>query len=209
METLNREALLVIDYQNDFANPNNGTLYVRWWELLVPYINSLMSDIKRKSWIIITSQDWHPENHISFAKTHWLPDFSELKWETKWPVHCVANSFWADFMEWFDRDLVDRKVLKWYEKDSDSYSSFGWIELLTDSDKKPTLDEILKSYWTKVINIVWLATDYCVKATVLDALKLWYDVKVDTKWISAVNVNPCDWEKAIKEMKNAWAIILT
>lgn len=199
----NKEAVIVVDYQNDFAHPD-WSLYVDWGEKIVNYINSVMQEIKSKSWIIITSQDWHPKNHISFANTYWFDDFTLKDWELKWPQHCVADTWWADFLEWFDKNLVDRKVLKWYEKNLDSFSSFGWIERETLLN----LDQILKIYNTKILHVVWLATEYCDLATILDARKLWYEVIVHTQWISAVNVNPDDGENAIEKMREFWAIIL-
>lgn len=199
----NREAVIVVDYQNDFANPE-WSLYVKWWEKIVWYINSVMQEIKSKSWIIITSQDWHPENHISFAKTYKLADYSLKDWEMKWPSHCVTNTWWADFLEWFNKDLVDRKVLKWYEENIDSYSSFWWIDMQT----KETLEQILKSYNTQVLHIVWLATEYCDLATVQSARNLWFEVVLHIGWIAAVNVNPDDEKKAIQEMMRIWAKII-
>ena len=200
---MKKEAMIVVDYQNDFANPK-WSLYVKGWETLFPFINSLMREVKSKSWIIITSQDWHPEKHMSFASTYWLDDYSMKDWELKWPKHCVADTWWADFLDWFIKNLVDRKVLKWFEENLDSFSSFGWVEKETWLN----LDEILKSYNTQVLHVVWLATEYCDLATILDARKLWYEVVVHTKWISAVNVNPNDSENAIRQMRESWAIIL-
>ena len=199
----NREWLIIVDYQNDFWH-EKGSLYVKWWELILPYINNLILEIKQKSWIIISTQDWHPENHNSFAKTHWLSDFSNLNWDTKWPVHCVKNTWGADFLDWLNTDKIDHKLIKWFEKDVDSYSWFGWIEEKTWK----TLKEILVENNIKLLNIVWLATEYCDKATVLDAISNWFDVKLHTKWIAWVNVNPEDSQIAINEMKKAWAKIL-
>ncbi|MDD3793519.1 MAG: isochorismatase family protein [Candidatus Gracilibacteria bacterium] len=201
---MKKEAMIVVDYQNDFAHPK-GSLYVKGGETLFPFINSIMKEIKTRSGIIITSQDWHPKNHISFASTNNVAEYSELNGEKKWPDHCVANTWGADFLDGFDRDLVDRKVLKGYEEKLDSFSSFGGIEKETGLN----LDEILKSYNTKVLHVVGLATEYCDLATVLDARKLGYEVIVHTRGISAVNVNPLDSENAIRQMKESGAIILT
>lgn len=200
----NKEAVIVVDYQNDFAHPK-WSLYVKGWESIVWYINTLMQEIQQKSGLIITSQDWHPEDHISFAKTFNISQYSQLNWETKWPDHCVMWTWWADFLKEFRQDLVDKKVLKWTQKESDSYSSFGWIEKETGKN----LDEILKNYNIAILHIVWLATEYCDLATAKDAIKLWYEVIVHQRWISAVNMNPRDWEKAIEEMKKLWAKILS
>lgn len=198
-----RQALIVVDYQNDFGNPN-GSLYVKWWELLAPRINQLMRETKAKWGIIITSQDWHPSDHISFASSFWLPAFSLREWEMKWPDHCVAGSWWANFVEWFERKLVDRRVLKWTSKKIDSYSSFGGVEKGSDL----SLDFILKLYNIELLKIVGLATEYCDKATVLDGLKLGYEVEIIQSGIAAVNVNPNDGANALEEMKQAGAKIL-
>lgn len=198
---MKKEALIVVDYQNDFASPE-WSLYVSGWEKLLPFINQLMQDIKSKSWIIVTSQDWHPENHISFASRFQLPAYSLLEWERKWPNHCVAETWWSDFLEGFEKNLVDRKVLKWFDENRDSYSSFGWIEAKTGQN----LEQILQSYEIQVLNIVWVATEYCDFFTIKDALQKWYEVNVFTKWIAPVNQE--DWEKAIQEMIKMWAKIL-
>lgn len=198
-----REALIVVDYQNDFGNPN-GSLYVKGGELLAPRINQLMKEIKAKWGIIITSQDWHPNDHISFASSFWLAPFSLREWEVKWPDHCIAKTWWADFVEGFERKLVDRRVLKWTSKEIDSYSSFGGIEKGSDL----SLDFILKLYNIELLKIVGLATEYCDKATVLDGLKLGYEVEIIQSGIAAVNVNPNDGANALEEMKQAGAKIL-
>lgn len=198
---MKKEAMIVVDYQNDFANPK-WSLYVKGWETLFPFINSLMREVKSRSWIIITSQDWHPEKHISFASTYWLDDFTIKDGELKWPKHCVANTWWADFWEGFDKNLVDRKVLKWFDENLDSYSSFGWIEEETGKN----LEEILQSYQIEVLNIVWIATEYCDYYTVIDAIKKWYKVNVLTQWVAPVNPN--DWLEALQLMRESWAIIL-
>lgn len=200
---MKKEALIIVDYQNDFAHPE-WSLYVQWWETILPFINNLIQEVKSRSGIIITSQDWHPENHISFASTFWLDDFTPKDWEIKWPKHCVENTWWAEFLDGFHSHWIDRKVLKWNKQDIDSYSSFGWIEKATWS----TLDTILKSYNTQVLHIVWLATEYCDYATVEDAIKLWYEVVVHTRGIKAVNVNPYDGIIAISKMNQIGAKIL-
>lgn len=196
-----KEAVIVVDYQNDFGN-KNGSLYVSWGELLAPRINEIMKETKARWWIIITSQDWHPKNHISFASRFQVPEYSLLEWERKWPDHCVAATWGADFIKWFESNLVDRKVLKWFNENSDSYSSFGWIETATGM----TLDEILQSYQIEILNIVWLATEYCDFFTVKDALNKWYAVNVFTQGIAPVN--QVDWEQAIREMQKMGAKIL-
>lgn len=197
----NREWLIIVDYQNDFANPD-WTLYVNNWEKLLNYINWLIKEVKLKSWIIISTQDWHPYNHTSFAKNHNVNDFSLVGDEVKWPVHCVENSWWADFLDWLEKDLIDVKIHKWMDFDKECYSWFGWIE----ENSLKSLDEILTENKVKILNIVWLATDFCVYHTVDDALKKWYKVNLHTKWIAWVYPTP-ESHFAIPSMQQMWAKI--
>lgn len=198
---MKKEALIVVDYQNDFASPE-WSLYVQGWEKLLPFINNIMQEIKSKSWIILTSQDWHHKNHISFASRFQVPEYSILNWERKWPEHCISETWWADFLDGFDTNLVDRKLVKWFQKNLDSYSSFGWIEIQTGQN----LHQILQSYQIQVLNIVWVATECCDLSTIKDALQKWYEVNVFSKGIAPVN--KLDWERAIQEMIQLWARII-
>lgn len=203
MKNKQSEALIIVDYQNDFAHPE-WSLYVPDWELILPFINDMISQIKANSGLIISSQDWHPENHTSFAKNHNLDDFTMKDGEMKWPEHCVQNSWWAEFLDWLDTESIDNRVLKWFEQDKECYSSFWWI----DSKTSESLDEVLKRKWIEVLHILWLATDYCDLATVEDALKKWYKVNAYTKWMKAVNAKSWDWEKALEKMQELWAKVL-
>lgn len=188
---MKKNALLIIDAQKDFWE-KWAPLYVNEWELIVPVINKLIAEVKEKSWLIIVSRDWHPENHSSFSI---------------WPKHCVQNTRWAEFMDWLNIWLIDNEVKKWFRSDKDSYSAFWWFEFRWEFPLRD-LNQILIDNEIRVLKIVWLATDYCVKATVLDALANWFEVEVVSEWIKAVNINPEDWEKAIKEMIAAWAKII-
>lgn len=197
----NREWLIIVDYQNDFANPD-WSLYVNNWEKLLNYINWLITEVKTKSWIIISTQDWHPQNHTSFAKNHNVDNFSLVWDEMKWPVHCVENSWWADFLDGLKKDLIDVKIHKWMDTKKECYSWFGWLE----ENSLKSLDEILNENKIKILNIVWLATDFCVYHTVEDALKKWYEVNLHTKWIAWVFPTP-ESHYAIPSMQQMWAKI--
>ncbi len=107
-------------------------------------------------------------------------------------------------MDWLNQDEIDYEVMKWFRPDKDSYSAFWWFEFRNWNPLRE-LKEILRSYEIQVIKIVWLATDYCVKATVLEALELGFEVEVVEAWIMAVDVNPNDWKAAIDEMKDKGA----
>ncbi len=201
-----REWLIIVDYQKDFGNPK-GTLYVKESELLVPYINKVIEDFQKKAWLIITTQDWHPKKHFSFATKFWVDPFTPVNWDVKWPDHCVQNTWWADFVDWLNVKPVQFRIYKWYAIDRDFYTWF-WGNEFVEWKPARNLEQILVDNNIKIITILWLATDFCVKYTVLDALNKWFWVNVLTKWIRAVNVNPGDWDKAIEEMKQKGAIIL-
>lgn len=188
---MKKEALIIVDLQKDFWE-KGGSLYVNEWENIVSVINNLIKQTKEKSGIIIASRDWHPDNHSSFSI---------------WPKHCVKNTHWAEYMEWLKVEEIDYEVLKWFEVETDSYSSFGWYEFAWEKPVRSLL-AILRENNVKILKIVWLATDYCVKSTVLDALINEFEVEVITAWIRAVNVKPDDWEKALEEMKLWWAKIV-
>lgn len=207
MNTKDRAAVIVVDYQNDFAD-KNGALYVNGGETLLDYINSIMRVAKNKRELVITSQDWHPKNHISFASSFDKNPFEIIDGEMKWPDHCVADTWGADFMQGFAKHLVTHKVFKWFEENIDSYSSFGGKEFIEGKARRK-LDEILKANNVKILNIVGLATEYCDFYTVKDAIEKGYEVKLHTTWIKWVNVNPRDASDAIMKMKEMWAKIIT
>ena len=199
-----RTALIVVDYQNDFAHAN-GTLRVTEGDVILPAVNDLMARTKADAGLVVTTQDWHPDGHVSFAATHGLPDFALLDGDRKWPKHCVADAWGADFLDGLDLTKVDRRVLKAFEKDVDSYSGFGGREF---KGGKPgaTLEELLRAEGVEEVDVAGLATEYCDKATVLDALRLGFKVRVHRAAIRAVN--PADGEKALAEMAAAGAVVV-
>lgn len=201
------EALVIVDYQNDFGNPN-GALYVREWELLAPYINEMIAQVRSRAWVIISTQDWHPRGHISFASRFGIPEYSVLDWKRRWPDHCVADSWWADFVGGLDIASIDERVYKWFDVNVESLSGFGWRELV-EGKLARSLDEILKERNIKVLNVLWLATEFCDLETVRDALERGYEVNLLVNWIKPVNAgSPDDWDRAIEEMRKLWANIV-
>ncbi|EKD66564.1 MAG: hypothetical protein ACD_49C00030G0002 [uncultured bacterium (gcode 4)] len=183
-----KEALLLVDCQKDFW-AKEWSLYVKEAEAIVPVINKLIAETKANAGIVIASRDWHPENHTSFSN---------------WPNHCVINTPWVEYMDWLNVEEIEVEVKKWFRVDADSYSAFWGQEFKNDVPRKNLL-EILTNYKVEVLKIVWLATDYCVKATVIDAAKLNFEVLVVRDWIKAVNINPEDEQNAMDEMKKNWA----
>lgn len=158
-----RQAVIVVDYQNDFGKPG-APLYVKGGETLSPLINSLMRNVKTQSGLVIATRDWHPDKSVHFDA---------------WPRHCIADTEGADYVEGFDRSLVDVEIFKGYKNSDDGYSGFeGVTKLLGNPDDgfgvapgAKTLHEVLIENNVKIVKIVGLATDFCVKATVLNAVK--------------------------------------
>jgi len=170
------KVLLIVDVQNDFCE--GGALGASGNDKVVPVINKLQPKFD----FIVASKDWHPENSVHFDK---------------WPVHCVRNTQGAAFHPELNTENIDKVVLKGTNDKDDGYSAF---EATTDN-----LVELLRKKDVDKLCIAGLTTDYCVKNTVLDALKNGFEIYVVEDGISAVDVNPGDGDKAIKEMKEQGA----
>lgn len=179
MKTLDprQTAHIIVDYQNDFVKPW-APLYVPWAELLEDQIESNIKTFE-KHWIQnIYTADWHPKWHISLASTHWEKPFTARNWDILRPDHCMQNTRWANiYGKIWDLSKTSRIVRKWVNKNDLGYSWFDNTEL----------DKLLKSKDIHNLFISGVATDYCIKATALDALKLKYNVFVLWDCIKAVN----------------------
>ena len=176
----NTDALIVVDVQYDFLP--GGTLAVPEGDLVIPVINKLLPAFSK----IITTQDWHPENHISFKAQGGI-----------WPPHCVQNTHGAEI----HKDLKVQNtihILKGNNPDFEAYSGFQG----TDLSDRLHMDGVTTVY------IAGLATDYCVKNTVLDALNHRFETYVITDAIRGVEVKPGDSAKALQEMEAAGAGII-
>jgi nicotinamidase/pyrazinamidase len=191
-------AFVVIDMQNDFVLPT-GSLSVKGSEAIVPIINRLRAKFQTVVW----SQDWHPPDHISFVTSHpgkKLYDvvkgngFDQLLF----PVHCVAETPGANLHAGLEVNKSDLIIKKGQNKDHESFSCF-----FDTGEKSTGGDSLLKSKGIKKIYLLGVATDFCVKASVLDALKLGYEVYVIEDGIAAVNEEAG--QKAIAEMKQKGA----
>lgn len=167
------KALLVVDVQNDFCA--GGTLAVPEGEKVVPVINALLDRFTLR----IASKDWHPKDTKHFEK---------------WPVHCVQHTFGAAFHPQLDDEKFHLVVLKGTSGKDDGYSAF--------EATNTNLEFFLKSREVTDLYICGLATDYCVMASALDALKKGFIVFVITDAIRGVNLVKGDAERAIEEMKH-------
>lgn len=196
------EALVVVDVQNDFLP--SGALAVPSGDEIVPTINRLMDAFQ----IVVASQDWHPADHSSFAGQHvgqQPGNVIDIDGEPQilWPDHCVQHSAGASFASGLDVFRFDWVVRKGDDRRIDSYSAF----FDNDHQRATGLKEWLDGRSVDAIAVCGLATDYCVKYTVLDGVRLGYSVTLLEDATRAVNLQPNDRDDAIEEMRAAGAII--
>jgi nicotinamidase/pyrazinamidase len=174
-----KRALMIVDLQRDFCP--GGSLGIATADKVVPIINSIMDKYE----IILASKDWHPYVTVHFDK---------------WPVHCVAETNGAEFHQEIESHRISHVFLKGTYNRDDGYSAF---EATNDN-----LDQYLRKHDIKGLDVCGLATDYCVKATVLDGIKAGFQVRVITDAIDAVNLELGDGDKAITEMMVAGATFI-
>ena len=167
------QALIVIDLQNDFCP--GGALAVAGGDLIVPRINALMTDFAT----VILTQDWHPEDHSSFAEMHpGATAFSRIEMDygpqTLWPRHCVQGSFGAAFHQDLRTEPAQLVVRQGFRRAIDSYSA-----LFENDRSTPTgLFGYLTERGIARVVLVGLATDFCVAYSALDAARLGLEVTV-------------------------------
>ena len=167
------EALLVIDVQNDFCP--NGALAVAGGDTIVQPINAAMDKFN----IVILTQDWHPNEHKSFASSHENKspfDTVEMFYgdQVLWPDHCIQGSMGARFHPDLNNTRADVIIRKGSNPVVDSYSAFYENDKVTSTG----LHGYLKNREVTKLTLVGLATDYCVAFSALDAAKLGYAVTV-------------------------------
>ena len=187
-------ALIVVDVQNDFVT---GSLAVPDGAAVVPVINRLREAFAS----VVFTKDWHPSNHSSFASSPpGKQVFDQIEWnglpQTLWPIHCVQGEVGAEFVAGLNTGN-DRVFLKGTDPNLDSYSGF-----FDNAHRKSTgLSEHLKSQGITDVFICGLATDYCVKATALDAVQLGFQTHVIEDACRGVNLQPEDVACAIEAMR--------
>ena len=179
-----KTALLVIDVQNDFCPA--GALEVAGGNEIIPYINEEMA----KYDCVVLTQDWHPKGHSSFATSHEGRNPLELIEmpygdQVLWPDHCVQGSKGAEFHSELNIELANAIIRKASNPLIDSYSAFF------ENDRKTLtgLDGYFKSLEIEKINLVGLATDFCVNYSAQDAANLGYKVSVLEKMCRAIDLN--------------------
>ncbi len=185
------DALIIVDVQNDFLP--GGSLAVSDGDKIVPVINALQEKFE----LVVATQDWHPEDHGSFASNHEGKEpFDKTMLEgleqILWPDHCVQSSKGADFSGKLNNKRIEAIFRKGMEKQIDSYSGF-----FDNGKKKATgLADYLRGRGVERVFIAGLAADVCVGFTTLDALELGFET-----FVIEDATKPID-EQNWKEMKN-------
>lgn len=196
--------LVLVDIQNDFLP--GGALAVADGDAVVPVANR----IQARFLLVVATQDWHPANHGSFAVNHpgkKVFEQIDLKGlpQTLWPVHCVQNTPGAELAPGLNRDRIVKVFQKGADPDIDSYSSF-----FDNGHRRATgLGDWLKANGVTEVYIGGLTTDYCVRFSALDALKLGFKTHVIEDACRGVNLRPTDSQQAIAEIKQAGVEVLS
>jgi nicotinamidase/pyrazinamidase len=184
------DALLIVDFQNDFTP--GGALPVAEGDRIAGPINDLLDSFD----LVVATRDWHPAEHGSFVGVTVDPDaWRGADPPSIWPVHCVQGTMGADLHPALDQAKVDIVIDKGQDPNSQGYSAF----------QDTRLGELLRERGIDRLFVTGLATDYCVKQSVLDALRQGLDVRVVEDAVRGVDVQPGDSERALEEMEAAGA----
>lgn len=178
-------ALVVVDVQNDFADPA-GALSVPGGEAVVAVVNQEIVAARAHGATVAYTQDWHPPR-----TPHFVTDGGP------WPVHCVRGTWGAEL---HPRLVVDGPVVQKGKGGEDGYSGFTMRDPVSGVDASTGLDELLRERGVQRVVVVGLALDYCVKATALDAVARGYDCEVPLAATAAVEVSPGDGRRAVAEL---------
>jgi nicotinamidase/pyrazinamidase len=179
-------ALLVVDVQNDFADPD-GSLYVRDAESVIDVANAEIEAARSAGAMVVYTQDWHPPVTPHFAKDGGV-----------WPVHCVHDTWGAELHPRLK--VVHDERIRVGVGGEDGYSAFTVADPVTRDTEPTALDSMLRARGIVRVVVLGLATDYCVRATALDAVALGYDTTLVVDGARPVELEPGDGQRAIDEM---------
>jgi nicotinamidase/pyrazinamidase len=182
-------ALLVVDVQNDFADPD-GSLYVRDAESVIDVANAEIEAARAAGALVVYTQDWHPPDTPHFAKDGGT-----------WPVHCVGGTWGAELHPRLT--AVDGQRIRKGTGGEDGYSGFTVADPVSGETQPTALDGLLRGRGIERVVVLGLATDYCVKATALDAVALGYASTLVADGARPVELEPGDGRRAIDEMTAA------
>jgi nicotinamidase/pyrazinamidase len=187
-------ALVVVDVQNDFADPA-GSLSVAGGDEVVPTINAEIARAAEAGALAVFTQDWHPESTPHFARDGGI-----------WPVHCVADTWGAQLHPGLDAPHHAPRIRKGVNGE-DGYSGFTMRDATSGEEIPTELDGLLRDRGIQRVVVVGLATDYCVKATALDAVRLGYETHLLTDAIAAVDLALDDGARALEVMAQAGVML--
>jgi nicotinamidase/pyrazinamidase len=183
-------ALLIVDFQNDFTP--GGALPVAEGDRIAGPINELLDSFD----LVVATRDWHPQEHGSFSGVEVDPaDWRGADPPSIWPVHCVQGTEGAELHPALDQARVDVVIDKGQDPNSQGYSAF----------QDTRLGDLLRERGVDRLYVTGLATDYCVKQSVLDALRQGFEVTVVDDAVRGVDVQVGDSERALEEMEAAGA----
>jgi nicotinamidase/pyrazinamidase len=185
-------ALIVVDVQNDFADPS-GSLYVKAGDEVVGPVNAEIDAAAEAGAAVVYTQDWHPSSTPHFAKDGGI-----------WPVHCVADTWGAELHPDLD---VRGPVVRKGTNGEDGYSGFSVRDPRTGATSETQLESLIEPSARRLI-VVGLAGDYCVKETALDGMRLGYDVEVPLVLTRFVNLEPGDDERSIHQLREAGVAVV-
>lgn len=192
----NKTALILVDLQNDFCE--GGSLAVKDADAVIPLANELQAYFD----LVIATKDWHPSDHTSFAPNHSGKKVGdkimiEGQQQILWPVHCVQGTKGSDFHPGLDCSLIDEIFYKGTDKNIDSYSAF-----FDNAHLRATgLADYLRKEEVQSIYIMGLATDYCVKYSCRDAVKLGFNTHIIEDACRGVELKSGDIKAALEEMQ--------
>jgi nicotinamidase/pyrazinamidase len=175
-------ALLIIDFQNDFCP--GGALAVPHGDEIAPRVRELVHSGGFD--LVAATRDWHPADHNSFEAQG-----------GPWPPHCVQGTHGAELHSSLDRSRIDVLVDAGFRPDLEGYSGF----------EETDLESQLREHGVDSVTVVGLATDYCVRATALDARRAGFHVTVDRAGVRGIDVQPGDSERALDELRAAGATV--
>ncbi len=180
-------ALVVVDVQNDFADPGGG-LYVQGGEEVVPLVSQLVGAAQNVGSAVAYTQDWHPASTPHFEKDGGI-----------WPVHCVGGTWGAQL---HPQLLVHGPVVRKGTSGEDGYSGFSVRDPTTGVAAATQLQSLFDPSVRRLV-VVGLAGDYCVKETALDGIRLGYEVEVPLAFTRFVELAAGDTERSVQEMRAA------
>ena len=188
-----RTALVVVDVQNDFADPE-GSLAVPGGAAIVPLVNDQIDEAVRGGATVVYTQDWHPASTPHFEKDGGI-----------WPVHCVQGTWGAELHP--DLHHVAGELVRKGSGGEDGYSAFRVRDPTSGETSDTELRGLLERRGVDRLVVCGLATDYCVVETVVDGRRLGYPVEVRFDAIRAVDLRPGDGDRAIERMLGSGATV--